>query len=143
MHQILHELEIRAPIADVFDAVSTPEGLDVWWTLGASGQPAAGAEYRFYFGPGYDWNGVVRRVRPGTAIEWQITRADRDWQGTVVGLELEEAGDRVIVRFKHTGWGEANAHFRRTSTCWALYLRILKRFLEQDLYVPYARRGED
>lgn len=143
MHQILHELEISAPIADVFDAVSTPEGLDVWWTLGSSGQPAAGEEYRFYFGPGYDWRGVVRRVRPGTAIEWEITRADADWMRTVVGVELESYGDRVIVRLKHTGWGEANSHFRRTSTCWALYLRILKRFLEKDVYVPYSRRAED
>ena len=31
MADILHDVPIKVPIERVFDAVSTPEGLDVWW----------------------------------------------------------------------------------------------------------------
>lgn len=143
MHQILHELDIEAPAAEVFDAFATSDGLDAWWTRGSSGQPKAGEEYRFYFGPDYDWRGRVHRLKPGLLIEWEITKADRDWVGTLVAAEVEDLGNRTRLRFRHSGWVEANEHFRQTSYCWALYLRILRRFLEQGIFVPYHARYDD
>ena len=143
MHQILHELEIKAPAGVVFDAFATSEGLDVWWTHGSSGWPEVGVEYRFYFGPDYDWRGRVRRLKPGTLIEWEITKSDRDWVGTHLAAEIEDLGDRTRLRFRHSGWAEVNTHFRQTSYTWALYLRILRRYLEQGIFVPYSARYDD
>lgn len=139
MPDILHDLAVRAPIEQVFDAVSRPEGLDHWWTLAASGSPDLGAELVLGFGPGYDWRARVARCEPPTSFELEITRADADWTGTRVGFELE-AGEATTLRFHHRGWREANPHFRASSFCWALYLRHLKRYLENDERVPYSRR---
>ncbi len=39
MADIFHHFLIKAPQQKVFDAVSTPKGLDVWWTKRSSGEP--------------------------------------------------------------------------------------------------------
>jgi hypothetical protein len=58
-----------------------------------------------------------------------------------VGFALEDLGNgRTWVRFHHTGWPDAGEHYRTSSHCWALYLRILRRFVEHGETVPYADR---
>jgi hypothetical protein len=58
-----------------------------------------------------------------------------------VGFALEDLGNgRTWVRFHHTGWPDASEHYRTSSHCWALYLRILRRFVEHGETVPYADR---
>jgi hypothetical protein len=59
-----------------------------------------------------------------------------------VGFELEEAGGETQVRFHHLGWPAANDHYRISCYCWAMYLRILKRYLEYGELVPYEKRLE-
>ena len=39
MADIFHHLRIKAPLGHVLQAVSSPEGLDTWWTKGSSGEP--------------------------------------------------------------------------------------------------------
>ncbi len=39
MADIFHHFLIKAPQQKVFDAMSTPKGLDVWWTKRSSGEP--------------------------------------------------------------------------------------------------------
>lgn len=141
MPDILHRLPIEAVAARVFEAVSTPSGLNEWWTLECEGVPSRGETFRFGFGRGYeDWRGEVGYLERDRAIEWTMTRADDDWTGTVVGLRLAPDGDRTVVEFSHRGWRDANAHYRTTSCCWASYLRILRRYLEHGERVPYAIR---
>ena len=139
-HDILHDFPIIATPDRVFEGVSTPTELDRWWTEQCSGDPAEGAEYSLGFGPGYDWRATVTRCDPGAVFELRLTRADADWLGSLVGFELEEAGGGTQVRFYHRGWPEANEHYRTSCYCWAMYLRILKRYLEHGELVPYAKR---
>ncbi len=141
MPDILHQLRINASIADVFEAVSTPEGIDMWWTKCCTGKPAAGAEYELFFAPEYDWRAEVSRYVSNTAFELVITRADEDWTGVRVGFELAEKDAAVEVRFYNTGWKEANEHFVISNTCWANYLRLLRRYLEHGEFVPYEERS--
>ena len=140
MPDILQDFPIRVPPQCVYDAVSQPAMLDRWWTLACAGEPAAGSEYAFDFGPDYQWRGVVTRATPGVAFEWRMTEADDDWRGTTVGFELSPSGTGTQVRFAHRGWRETNPHYRTTSHCWALYLRLLRRLLESGEAVSYADR---
>lgn len=142
MPDILQDFPIRVPPSRVFDGVSQPALLDRWWTLRSSGQPEVGAEYQLDFGPGYRWHAVVTMAQPGTAFELRLTDADQDWTNTVVGFALSPSASGTDVRFHHRGWPEANAHYRTSCHCWALYLRILRRHLEAGEVVPYARRLE-
>lgn len=144
MADILHDFSIAAPVERVFEHLVSPAGLDSWWTLESAGRPGVGERYRFYFGPDHDWSGVMRRCEPPSAVEWEITDADDDWRGTRVGFELipSPSGSGTLVRFHHAGWPEGNAHFRQSSFCWAMYLRLLARNIETGEVVPYARRLE-
>jgi hypothetical protein len=44
------------------------------------------------------------------------------------------------VYFYHLCWPEANEHWRVSNYCWAMYLRILKRYLESGESVAYEKR---
>jgi uncharacterized protein YndB with AHSA1/START domain len=139
MADIVHDFIIKAPRHDVFRAITMPDGLDAWWTKTSKGIPKEGATYELGFGPGYDWSAVVSRYVSDSEFELQLTSAHEDWQGTHVGFRLE-AGSPTRVRFSHTGWREANDHYRTSCYCWAMYLRILKRNVEHGEVVPYDDR---
>ena len=141
MADIIHEFSIRAPQERVFAMFATPEGLNQWWTKESSGEPAVGAAYRLYFGPGYDWHAKVTRCVPGQEFELQMTDAHEDWDGTLVGCQLTKEGQAgTHVLFHHLGWPKENEHWRVSNYCWAMYLRILRRHVEHGEVVPYEKR---
>jgi uncharacterized protein YndB with AHSA1/START domain len=142
MTDILHDLPIAAPVARVYEAISTPAGLDRWWTASSAGEPKLGAEYRLGFGPEYDWRGIVRRSEPNHRFELELTQAMPDWLGTSVGFILDAVDGATQLHFSHSGWPAPSEHFRISSYCWAMYLRILRRSVEFGEAVPYERRLE-
>lgn len=140
MPDIVQEFPIKAPPARVFWGISTPEGLDQWWTKRSSGTPETGAVYELDFGPGYLWKAAVTRCEPEERFELELVEAQEDWQGSRVGFALVPQGESTVVHFHHLGWPEDNSHYRGSCFCWAMYLRILKRHLEHGESVPYEER---
>ena len=142
MADIFHELTVRAPKARVFDAISTPAGLNAWWTLRAEGKAQEGRAYTFDFGPGYVWKATVTKCTEPDVIAWTFVDADPNWTGTHLRLALTESAGKTIVTFAHTGWRSANRHFRVSSYCWAMYLRLLRNYTERGEVVPYEKRQQ-
>jgi len=70
----------------------------------------------------------------------EMTRADDDWTGTHVGFRLQLRDGATWLQFSHAGWKSPNEHYRVSSNCWAMYLRILRRYLEHGETVPYDVR---
>jgi uncharacterized protein YndB with AHSA1/START domain len=141
MFDILHEFTIKAPRERVFEAMSSPTGLDQWWTKSSAGEPREGSEYTLLFGPSFDWRARVSRSVPGSIFELQMTQADSDWMDSRVGCELsDENSSGTRVRFHHSGWPTDNEHWRVSCFCWAMYLRVLRRYLEHGERVPYENR---
>lgn len=141
MNDILHDLWIEAKPIEVFKAISTPKGLDSWWTKKSNGKPDIGSEYNLFFGEGYNWIAKVTDSSSPTRLEWKITKADEDWKGTLIGFDITQDGKSSHIKFYHRGWNSANEHFRRSNYCWATYLRLLKRYIENGEFVPYAHRN--
>ena len=142
MPDILQDLPIKADAERVFEAISTPEGLDRWWTLHSAGKPVDGAEYELWFDSDHDWRARVTSIVKPSQFELEIISADQDWLGTRVGFQLESKDGTTRLRFHHTGWPQANEHYRISCHCWAMYLRILRRYLEHNEVVPYEERLE-
>lgn len=140
MPDILHDFPVPAPVSSVFEAISTPAGLDAWWTKSSTGEPEVGSEYTLGFGPEYDWRAEVTQCEPGVRFELELRRADADWTGTRVAFELVPNGAQTFIRFSHRGWPHANEHYRISCYCWAMYLRLLRRYLEHGEVVPYEQR---
>jgi len=137
---ILQDVPIKADVDRVFEAISTPEGLNRWWTLYSAGKPISGAEYELWFGPEHEWRARVTSSQTNSRFELEMVSADEDWIGTRVGFELESQDGSTRLRFHHTGWPQANDHYRISCHCWAMYLRILRRYLEHNEVVPYEER---
>jgi len=140
MADIFHCFPIEAAPEQVFRALSTPAGLDSWWTLRSSGRAQLGVDYELEFGPDYDWRAKVSRSVPGREFELELTSASEDWRGTRVGFLLEPHDGGTRVSFHHLGWPENNEHYRVSCFCWAMYLRLLKRYVESGEVVPYEER---
>lgn len=140
MAKILHALWINAPIEKVFEAVSSPHGLNQWWTLDCIGIPALGERYTFIFSPDCIWKGEVVSIQSPAEICWKMFDTQEDWENTEVGFRLMNHARGTDVEFYHTGWHESNKHFRVSSYCWAVYLRVMKAYLEKGHITPYAER---
>ncbi len=143
MADIFHQFPIKASSKQVFQAISTPAGLDTWWTKRSAGNPEEGAEYELWFDPAHDWRAIVSRYAPNKEFELRMISAHEDWQGTRVGFLLNEKAGVTEVRFHHSGWPESNDHYRVSCYCWAAYLRLLKRYVEHGEVVPYEGRLDD
>jgi|GEM_PF-4362922 len=75
MPDILQDFPIKAPRNPVYQAVSTPVGLDSWWTKKSCGTPVEGAEYKLWFGPQHDWRAIVTRSVQETDFEMRMVVA--------------------------------------------------------------------
>lgn len=140
MADILHHFPINGSARNVFDAITTPQGLDSWWTNECEATPGAGAQYKLDFGSGYEWSATVSLWSPVSKFELKLTEADTDWLGTRVGFQLSETGGVTAVRFHHLDWAQAKEHYQTSCFCWAMYLRLLKRYVEFGEVVPYEHR---
>lgn len=139
-HTIYHDVEIITSPDHLFHTITSAEGLEKWWPLHAVGIPAIGEEYSFYFSPEYDWRAKVIDCEANKFIEWKMIVADDDWQDTKLRFSIIERDHACILRFEHRSWGDINDHFRRTSYCWALYLRCLKDYIERSVILSYNKR---
>lgn len=140
MPDIFHTYPINTSVSKLFATLTTPAGLDAWWTQTSSGSPIPGTTYELFFGEGYDWRAVVTEVRTDAVFELELTEADADWRGTRLRFVLTAFDGGTQLEFSHTGWPENNDHFRISSFCWAMYLRVLKRWLEFGEEVAYSDR---
>jgi uncharacterized protein YndB with AHSA1/START domain len=142
MADIYHQFQIQSPIDKVFLAISEPAGLDAWWSKKCSGKPEQGAIYNLYFGPGYNWQARVTLFRPDNDFQLEMVDADADWTGSRINFNLKPENGKTSVFFLHTGWPALNDHYRISCYCWAMYLRLLKRYVEYGEVVSYDERLE-
>ena len=140
MPDIYHDFIIVAKKPAVFAAISTSRGLDEWWTETSAGEPSIGAQYQLGFGPGVDWRARVTEILTNQTFELQITGADPDWTDSRIRFDLFDGAAATTVRFRHLGWPSNNEHYRVSCFCWAMYLRILRRYVEHGERVPYEKR---
>ena len=140
MADIFHTLQVRATASNVFAAISTPAGLDAWWGDETTGEVITGGPFLFHFRPSHDWRAIVLRIQRDELFELEFVDADADWTGSKVSFRLKANGTVTTLEFSHTGWKEMNEHFRISSYCWAMYLRLLKRYVEFGEEVSYPER---
>lgn len=140
MPDILHDFIVGAKPDAVFAAISTPAGLDEWWSKKSSGEAKPGAVYELDFGPGYLWKARVVAVEANRKFALEMFDAHEDWMNTRVSFELKPGANDTTVVFSHTGWPSNNEHYRTSCYCWAAYLRIMRRYVEHGEQVPYEKR---
>lgn len=140
MADIVHDFIIKAPIEKVFDGISQPDGLNRWWTKNCTGQAELNGDYQLGFGPEINWPATVSKYQLNKEFELTITDGNEDWVNTSIGFSLSSGDGLTELSFYHKGWPTKNKHYKISCYCWAMYLRVLKRFLEFGEEVPYEER---
>ena len=140
MADINHTLTINAPLTEVFNGISTPKGLNIWWTKKSEGKPIVGTTYQLNFGEQCQWEAIVIKSKLNKVFELQMIIADEEWMKTKIGFILTDKNNITKVSFYHKGWQNKSENFKFSSYCWAMYLRILKRNIEYGEKVSYEKR---
>ncbi|MES2811101.1 MAG: SRPBCC domain-containing protein [Bacteroidota bacterium] len=142
MHTIYHDFSINNSINNVFDTVSTPYGLDNWWTNRSSGKQEIGSVFNLYFTDEYNWFAEISILKHNTQVEFKMTKSMEEWLPTSFGFILKEEKPGVTtVQFYHKDWAEISKEFRVASFCWADLLRQMKQYLEKGIITPFNERS--
>ena len=140
MVDILHRVGIKAPLDEVYKALTTREGLAGWWTNNTEGESKVGGTLQFRFSAGgVDIGGFEMKVlelHPAERVLWQVVGGPEEWIGTQISWDLKQDGEYCIVVFKHQGWKEPVEFMHHCSTKWAIFLMSLKSLLETGKGAP-------
>jgi uncharacterized protein YndB with AHSA1/START domain len=136
---ILHRIGVRNATTDqVYDAITTIDGLAGWWTEETKGETDPGGVITFRFIPG-GFDMKVLELEPGRLVRWEVSDGPPEWIGTTIRWDLEQRDDYTIVLFKQEGWREAGEFMHHCSTKWASYLLSLKQLVETGEGAPSPR----
>jgi uncharacterized protein YndB with AHSA1/START domain len=136
MVDILHSVGIKSSPAEVFTALTTPEGLAGWWTTQTTGKGNdVDGVLQFRFGPG-GFDMKVLELDPGKHVLWEVVDGPEEWIGTHVDWDLQQADDYTRILFQHQGWKEPVEFMYHCSTKWATYLMSLKSLIETGKGAP-------
>jgi hypothetical protein len=134
MVDILHRVGIKAPLAKVYEAVATREGLAGWWTNDTRGVSKVGEVVNFHFTNGGQEIGrfdmKVLELKANQRVLWEVVGGLGEWIGTKISFDLKVDGDYVIVLFKHADWKEPSEGMHHCTTKWAIFMMSLKTLCE-------------
>ena len=140
MFDIVHRVGIKAPVAEVYEALATREGVAAWWTTDTKGESKVDGRLQFSFSAvgrhlgGFDMK--VLELIPNTRVLWQVVDGAAEWIGTKISFDLKQEGDYSILLFKHQGWKEPVEFMYHCSTKWAIFLMSLKSLVESGKGAP-------
>jgi uncharacterized protein YndB with AHSA1/START domain len=137
MYCIKHLYHIDASKEDVYNALTTIEGLSHWWTEQTSGDPNLDGVLEFRFGERYFNKMKVETLVENKAVQWKCVDGADDWINTVISFELDSNENKTRLRFSHNHWPTHSDFFAHCSFSWARYLESLRQLLEKGKGYPF------
>lgn len=142
MVDIIHRVSIKAPLAKVYAALSTVEGVAGWWTKETSGasKPGGAVQVVFRSAAGDEIGKMeleVVKLAPNEGVHWRFKSGPPEWVGTDVTFSLSQAGDDTVLLFGHRNWREAVELTAHCSMKWATFLLSLREYVETGTGKPY------
>jgi len=138
MATISHIFHVDASEEKVFNAVSTIEGIQSWWSKNTSGNEAHLGVVEIKFGSGAFINVKVDQINPNSYYRWVCVDAHPEWLNTIIEFKLSRANNKTKVEFYHSGWAEQSEFFANCNFSWARYFISLKNLLEKGQGEPYS-----
>jgi len=141
MVDILHRIGIKAPVDQVYAALTTLEGLGGWWTEAVTGDARTGGTiaFRFFARSGELLGGmdmVVQELTENKEVRWRCVEGPEEWVGTDITFQLSEQDGQTIVLFGHRNWREAVEATYHCSMKWATFLLSLRDYVETGTGKP-------
>jgi len=137
MPEILHRLTLPADPAEVYEQLTTSEGLSGWWTTDAKAQAKVGSKAVFGFCESRRLEMEIVALEPDAKVVWKCIGGDPEWLDTTITFSLKRTPDRTELTLAHTGWKSTDGHLAECSFQWALYLQSLQSFLGTGIGHPH------
>jgi len=129
MATIKHLFHIAAPREQVYEAISTIEGLSNWWTAQTSGDSSPGGIIEFRFGDmGPDFK--VVGLKEHEEVKWECTAGLYGWQDGIITISLDENEGKTRVRFHHEGLEGPDDVVAAFNFSWGRYLTSLRQYCQ-------------
>ena len=141
-------VEIAAPAAAVFAALTTEKGLKGWWTTTCEAGSGVGSRSIFRFGKTYNVM-RVEKVLPNQELIWkcleqhheaaELNRKD-EWAGTTVKFRLESpSAAATVLHFEHEGLVPKLECYGICEQGWNHFLKSsLKSYVETGKGQPFS-----
>lgn len=140
-----NSLEINAPVATIYAALSTIEGLTSWWTTRVESE---GRRLTFYFDLGMYAVMQVEKMIPNELVAWRCSEQNfktpgtditNEWVGTVVWFRLSKISETAIkLEFMHEGLVPKLFCYKDCENGWNFYLESLKKYAETGKGTPFS-----
>ena len=137
MASIDHLFHIEATQEEIFNAITTIDGLKSWWTTGVEGESAKDKEIKFYFGDDALCRIKVLEIDDGAHLSWLCVDGHSEWVDTFISFDLSLANDKVQVQFSHSNWQKESGFMANCNFSWGRYLVSLKELCEKGTGNPY------
>ncbi|MFD0912820.1 SRPBCC family protein [Methylophilus luteus] len=135
MADIIHRVGIKAPIAKVYAAIATVEGVAAWWSKQATGVSTPGGAIELVFKTvAGESVGVIKfevmTLQPDKQVIWRFISGPQEWLTTHASFDLIQDGDYTIVLFGHRDWSEPGEFMAHCNMKWGTFLMSLKMLVE-------------
>jgi uncharacterized protein YndB with AHSA1/START domain len=139
MASILLRVPVAADVKTVYDALSTSEGVNGWWSNHTEGPSGVGSVMKVSFPDApmtFDFEVVTEEPEKG--VTWKTLAGPPEWSDTTISFEIQSdaEGNRSVL-FNHDGWKTTDESFPFIAYSWAQILPRLKTLVEEDTADPY------
>jgi uncharacterized protein YndB with AHSA1/START domain len=127
-----HRILINAPKEEVFEAITTEQGLQGWYTPNTEGDAGHGEKIKLHFktkdGP-FHWD--IEITKPGSVVRWECLKGPGSAAGTTATFSLDDKGaGKTSVDLDHEGLDEEDDKLKVCNTMWGVLMLHLKKYAE-------------
>ncbi len=137
MKTIEHEIKIAGNAHEVYQALTSRDGLQAWHSAHIEGKFNLNDEFSVIHEdhPSFTWK--IIGLKPDQSVTWECIKGPGDAPGSQVEFKLSSTDDdRVLLECMHEGWAESSDNFRKCNTLWGMLLDHLKVYIETGTTQP-------
>jgi len=135
MEKIRINVTVKASSENVYDALTTQEGLAGWWSKQTTAKPEIGYLNTFTFGNLVNKMTVVE-LTSNERVVWRCAESIEEWIGTFISFELDDKDGKTLIRFTHGRWKQITDRVAGYTYDWARFMASLKSFCETGIGNP-------
>ena len=136
MAEINHDISINAASETIYEALTTTQGLQAWFTEHVSGSGQVGTDWKLSFTdqPFFCWRILVSEPHQ---VAWKCLEGPGNSPGTEVEFSLKPISKtQTILTISHRGWIANDPKFTRCIEIWRTLMNHLQRYCEVGTTEP-------
>jgi len=140
-------LILSAPVAEVYEALTTQRGIAAWWTATCEVGTRVGESITVRFGDTFKTM-RIESLKPASEVVWRViearllvpglTRTD-EWIGTTIAFKLDSPSARSTrLDLEHVGLTRNLECYDLCSQGWDQFLKSLENYVVSGVGAPFA-----